>query len=107
MLNEALVAAEHLDSAMEGPSVLHMSSLNKLDRAWLFEQIGSRRRCYVIEDHMVAGGLGDGVRRTLMSEPLKAPFEVVVLGLEELPACGTPQEVLRHHRWMGLRSQRE
>jgi len=55
------------------------------------------RRGYVLEDHHPHGGLGDYLLGVLAAEGLLAGRSFRKLAVEELPAWGTPREVLAHH----------
>jgi transketolase len=88
MLHEALTAAEALDGRVQ---VVNMPWLNRVDSRWLAELVEPFGEVLVLEDHAPVGALGDAVRRAL---PGRA---VTVFGVEGWPACGTPQEALRHH----------
>jgi transketolase len=88
MLHEALTAAELLGDRLQ---VVNMPWLNRIDGPWLAELVEPFPELLVLEDHAPVGGLGDALRRAL-------PERVVtVFGVEGWPACGTPQEALRHH----------
>jgi transketolase len=68
-----------------------MPWLNRVDGRWLAELVEPFPELLVLEDHAPVGALGDALRRAL---PGRA---VTVFGVEGWPACGTPQEALRHH----------
>jgi transketolase len=87
MLHEALTAAELLGDRR----CLNMPWLNRIDGRWLAELVEPFPELLVLEDHAPVGALGDALRRAL---PERA---VTVFGVEGWPACGTPQEALRHH----------
>jgi transketolase len=88
MLHEALTAAELLGGRLQ---VVNMPWLNRIDGPWLAELVEPSAELLVLEDHAPVGALGDALRRAL---PGRA---VTVFGVEGWPACGTPQEALRHH----------
>jgi transketolase len=88
MLHEALTASELLAERGVGLEVVDMPWLNRFDPDWLEGLRGDR--IYVVEDHAPVGGLGDALRR-------EQERDVVVLGVEGWPACGTPAEALRAH----------
>jgi transketolase len=88
MLHEALTAAELLDGRVQ---VVNMPWLNRVDTRWVTELVEPFEEVLVLEDHAPVGALGDALRRTL---PGRA---VTVFAVEGWPACGTPQEALRHH----------
>jgi transketolase len=88
MLHEALSAAEQLEGRVH---VVNMPWLNRVDGRWLRELVEPFGELFVLEDHAPVGALGDALRRAL---PGRA---VTVFGVEGWPACGAPQEALRHH----------
>ncbi|MGH3111110.1 MAG: transketolase C-terminal domain-containing protein, partial [Gaiellaceae bacterium] len=92
LLHEALLAAELLADA-EGVAlrVVSMPWLNRFDREWLLAEVATFENVVVVEDHSPVGGLGDALRRELGGRA------VTVFGVEGWPACGTPEEALRHH----------
>jgi transketolase len=92
MLHEALLASEQLAERGElSVRVVAMPWLNRFDRDWLADEVGSFGQVFVLEDHAPVGGLGDRLRGAL---PGRA---VTVFGVEGWPACGTPAEALRYH----------
>lgn len=97
MLHEALNAAEILDKQGFGLQVLNMPWLNRIDRRWLAEAVGSCHRIFVLDDHSPVGGLGDAVLNALADTGLLEARRFRKLGVEGYLACGTPQEALRHH----------
>ncbi len=101
MLNEGLVAAELLAERGVGLRVVAMPWLNRVDPAWLAEEVAGVEEIIVVEDHSVVGGLGDTLRRALAEASLADGRRVSVLGVDGWPACGTPPEALRHHRLDG------
>lgn len=92
MLHEALLASEHLAERAEmSVRVVAMPWLNRFDRDWLADEVGSFEHVFVLEDHAPVGGLGDRLRDALPGRT------VTVFGVEGWPACGTPAEALRYH----------
>jgi transketolase len=51
----------------------------------------------VIEDHGTVGALGDHLGRALICHDLLEGRQYEVIGVEGLPACGTPAEALNAH----------
>jgi transketolase len=88
MLHEALTAAELLEDQLH---VVNMPWLNRIDAQWLAELVEPFDDLFVLDDHAPVGALGDALRRMLGGR------EITVFGVEGWPACGTPQEALRHH----------
>jgi transketolase len=101
MLHEALSAAEILETEGFRLKVVNLPWLNRVDRDWLRETIGDRTAVFVLEDHAPVGGLGDALLNVLASEAWGRSRRFATFAVEGLPACGTPPEVLRHHRLDG------
>lgn len=97
MLHEALTASELLAENGFGLQVVNMPWLNQVETRWLHETLKPYRRVFVIEDHAPAGGLGDALLNAMMTEGLAEGRQLVKFAVEGHPACGTPQEVLKHH----------
>ena len=97
MLNEALLAAKFLEEKSFHLKVVNMPWLNRVNKEWLEETVGSCKAIYVADNHSSYGGLGDAVLNTIiLSEGLKTrTFKKIAI--EEYPACGTPQETLKYH----------
>lgn len=103
MLHEALLAGELLSERGVGLKVVNMPWLNRVDAKWLEETVEPYELIFVMEDHHPAGALYEhmlGVLASSRSQPL-AKRRVVQFAVEGWPACGTPQEALRHHRLDG------
>lgn len=97
MLHEALTAAERLAAQRFGLKVVNMPWLNRIDGTWLAETVGAIREVYVLEDHAPVGGLGDRLLEKLVAARSAQAFRFTKLAVEGFPACGTPQQALRHH----------
>jgi transketolase len=97
MLHEALLASEALAREGFGLAVVNMPWLNRVDRGWLKETVAGLRRVYSLDDHSPYGGLGDSLLNALNEEGLLASLVFRKMGIREIPACGAPFEVLRHH----------
>jgi transketolase len=97
MLHEALKAAEIAEKQNCAIEVVNMSWLNRFDEQWLEGLLAGHQRVYILEDHMVNGGLGDRLLAFLCGRRLLQKREFHILGLSEMPVWGTPQEVLSRH----------
>ena len=93
MLSQAWLAAERLTAQGIDCAVVDLPWLRGLDGAWLGETVRSAP-LFVLDNHYSTGGQGDAVRAALAGRE----GEVHVLGVEDVPACGTNDEVLRAHR---------
>lgn len=79
-------------------TLVNLPWLNRIDTVWLREAIGRARHVITLDNHYVHGGQGDMIAAAIAGlRPTTVP-RVSKLGVTELPACGTNEEVLRHHR---------
>jgi transketolase len=85
LLSQAWAAAEELGDV----AVIALPWLRDVDGAWLGEVVGSAP-LLVLDNHVARGGQGDAVRAAI-----DRPVETIAV--EGIPACGTNEEVLRHH----------
>lgn len=97
MLHEAMVCAELLAEAGLSVGVANLPWLNRPSPDWLKSLVTESPNLFVLEDHMVAGGVGQHLLSVLNEHGLLGRLRYQVFGLTTLPACGTPAEVLRHH----------
>ena len=95
-LSAAVSAASRLKTKGLAVRVINLPWLNYFDEEWLSEAVDGVGRIFTIDNHLVAGGQGERVAAKLAAKGCRAP--VICLGVTELPACGTEQEVLRYHR---------
>jgi transketolase len=95
VLSEAWRAAELLEADSIDAGVLELPFLNRVDGRWLEEAVGDAE-LWVVDNHYVGGGQGSFVAAALAGLPLAVRLHLV--GIEEVPACGGNDEVLRHHR---------
>jgi len=98
MLTEAFRASAALRERGLRLAVIDLPWLNRVDPEWLRGTIGTRRLVVTLDDHYVAGGQGQLVAATVASLALAPSPRVLSLGVREIPACGSNDEVLRHHR---------
>lgn len=98
MLHEALRAAEILQEKKIGAKIVNMPWLNRIDTEWLQATINGNRAIYVLEDHSPVGGLGDHMLDAMSFIRRSGEAKFRKLGVTGVPACGTPAEVLSHHR---------
>lgn len=96
MLSEAWHASALLHDRLQ-VAVVDVPWLNRLDAAWLAGAIAGKRLVVTLDDHYVAGGQGQLIAATIAALPGTRP-RVINLGVREIPACGSNDEVLRHHR---------
>ncbi|MEF2232196.1 MAG: transketolase C-terminal domain-containing protein [Pseudodesulfovibrio sp.] len=71
---------------------------NRVDADWLAEATSGVGLVAVAEDHYVIGGLRDLISPSLLAlRDRGRSFRFVSMGLEGMPCCGRPDEVLRRH----------
>lgn len=75
--------------------VVNLPWLNRIDRAWLRGAVEGCRFVFTLDNHYVAGGQGDAICAVLAE--LGLGVKVRKLGLTDIPACGTHEQVLRAH----------
>jgi transketolase len=97
MLGEAMRAAKQLrDHTGLAVELVNLPWLNRVDQDWLLATAQGRRLIVSIDNHYVEGGQGDRLAVALAAAGAPAPLLRLAIG--EMPACGTNDEVLRHHR---------
>jgi transketolase len=97
MLAAAIRSSEILASERVGCRVVNMPWLNYVDPQWLVDVLEDIRLVVVVEDHAPVGGLGDCLLRAAAGADLLGGRVVRVLGVEGIPECGMPDEVLKYH----------
>lgn len=97
LLSEAFRAASELASR-HGIHVrlVDLPWLHRVDDDWLAETVRGHQRVVTLDNHYVRGGQGEYLAARLARLGLAARVEHI--GLRDVPACGTNDEVLRHHR---------
>jgi len=101
MLNEALHAGEILAERGISLKIVNMPWLNRIDGDWLTGVVGDCRHLFTIDNHAVYGGLGDCVLEALMKVDAVEGRRLHKFGIDGIPACGTPPEVLKFHQLDG------
>jgi transketolase len=97
MTAEAYNTAEEL--VKDGIEVLVVACpfLNRVNGAWFAEALKDVSLLVTIDNHYLNGGFGDQLLAALGREGNGFTARVLSLGLTDVPACGQPLEVLRHH----------
>jgi transketolase len=99
LLAEAWKAAAMVQE-QHGVSVrlVNLPWLNRVDPGWLKTTIAGASWLFTLDNHYITGGQGDMLLRTLAEHGLAAGIRARRLGVEDVPACGQNDEVLRAHR---------
>jgi transketolase len=98
LLTQAYLAAAALSERGVGLRVVNMPWLNRVDGPWLSETLAGCDRMLTLDNHYVAGGQGDMLISAAATSRLSRPPRAKKLGVQDIPACGTNDEVLRAHR---------
>ena len=95
LLYNALQAAEELQKAGIGASVLHMATIKPLDIEALASFAAEHDVIVTVEEHQVAGGLGGAVAEYLSETN---PKRIAMIGLRDtFGQTGDPEELLAHY----------
>ena len=77
--------------------VVNMPWLNYVDKAWLRNELKNIKIACCIENHYVKGGLGDRIASSILELNL-SHCNFHKFGIEDIPKCGTNDEVLIEHQ---------
>lgn len=97
MLDQALAAAERLVAQGVSAKIVNLPWLNQLDLAWLTEVLGDCATIMTLDNHYLAGGQGQMIAAALATSGMANNRQIINLGLNNIPACGRNDEILRHH----------
>ena len=98
LLSNAYEAAREIEAATGvGIRLVNLPWLNRVDRVWLKQVIGSCRSIVAVDNHYVHGGQGEMIAAAVAELGLEPAARVTRLGVTELPECGTNDEVLAYH----------
>jgi transketolase len=99
VLSGAYRAAEELAAEGLEVGVLELPWLRGVDGHWLAGQTG-RSLTLFLDNHYVTGGHGEACLSALAAAGATTG-RLALHGVEEIPVCGTNEEVLAHHRLDG------
>ncbi|MCC6178138.1 MAG: transketolase [Chloroflexi bacterium] len=97
LLPQAYEAARRLRERGIGLKVVNLPWLNQADPAWLRETVDGYPLLFTLDNHFVHGGQGEYLLSQVAQLGLAKPPRAVQVGVTEIPACGTNDEVLQHH----------
>ena len=97
LLSNAWEAADRLAKQGVNLRLVNLPWLNRVDRRWLREVIGSIRDVITLDNHYVQGGQGEMLAQAIGELALQPGVRITPIGVRELPVCGTNDEVLKHH----------
>ena len=98
LLGEAVRAARRLrDEHAIALTVINLPWLNRIDTAWFASVVAAMPAVFTLDNHLVHGGQGDMLLRTLAEVAPAATPLARRLGVLDVPVCGQNDEVLRAH----------
>lgn len=97
MLSNAVSAAQNFKKSGISAKVINLPWLNMVDVAWLEKELKNISTIVTIDNHYISGGQGETILATAAEAGLLNGKVVLRLGLSDIPACGSPAEVLAHH----------
>ena len=78
-----------------------MPWLNRFDNEWVLSELEGINEIYILEDHTTFGGLGDSIFNVINENVFQQAKKFNKFGIDEIPKCGTPMEVLQYHNLDG------
>jgi transketolase len=98
MMASAFDAARQLElEAGVSIRLVALPWLNRVDRSWLRQTVGTCRSLVTLDNHYVKGGQGEMIGAAIAELGLESAPRLTRLGVTELPECGTNDEVLAYH----------
>jgi transketolase len=97
MVSQAFAAAELLEAREVRCGVVALPWLGGIDGAWIAELAGDAP-ILCLDNHYPTGGQGDALLAALAEGAPEAAGRLRKLAVEEVPRCGTNDEVLVAHR---------
>jgi transketolase len=96
LLPQAWLAAEALRRDGISVRLLDLPWLNRVDGSWLRHEIEDVGAVLTLDNHYVVGGQGEMIAAAVAGLGVRAP-RVRMLGVTDVPVCGTNDEVLAAH----------
>lgn len=98
MLGEAIKAVEVLQKEHSLQiKVINLPWLNRLDVDWFFDEVSDLRLVLTLDNHYLTGGIADLINRCIATNEKLKNIQVINMGLNDIPSCGTNDEVLEKH----------
>ena len=100
MINELLKTRTELMKTGIKIKIINLPWLNYVDKEWLKEQIKGFKFLFTLDDHYESGGQGEMLLSNISQQPDKSDFPKILLkiGINEIPKCGSNEEVLSYHK---------
>ena len=97
VLTEAYHALSALARRSISAKLVNLPWLNRIDTDWLCETVRGMDWVFTIDNHYLSGGQGQLVASLLAQSNMRPLPRVHCFGVEDIPVCGTNEEVLRAH----------
>jgi transketolase len=96
LVSQAWLACDLLDDDRLSFGVVALPWLTSVDAAWLTRAVPSGA-IVCVDNHVRVGGQGEAVLASLAAAAPQAAARTTLVSVEEIPVCGTNDEVLREH----------
>lgn len=97
MLKEAYLASKILGKKGINMAIVNLPWLNRFNQKWFAEKFSTYKIIFTLDDHYIKLGQGEQIA-ALINSLRTLHLKVISFGLEEIPACGANEEVLKYHR---------
>tara|TARA_Y100000996_G_scaffold415580_1_gene411393 strand:- start:2790 stop:4706 length:1917 start_codon:yes stop_codon:yes gene_type:complete len=97
-LEQAVKASKKLESKGIALKVINLPWLNFVDIEWLKSVTEKVSHIVTLDNHYRIGGQGDYLASKFINFKDSKKIQFLKLGLDNIPECGTNEEVLRAHR---------
>ena len=95
LLYNALMAAQELQTAGIGVTVLHMATIKPMDTEAVAKLAAEHDAILTVEEHQVAGGMGSAVAEFLSATN---PTKISMIGIQDqFGQSGEPDELIAHY----------
>ena len=98
ILVEAMKAFVNLKSEGIFIKIISLPWLNKLDLYWINENLKNDEKLLICENHSIDFGFSDFVISKIFIDNKIRLRTIIKLGIEGIPVCGKPKEVLEYHK---------
>lgn len=99
LLTQAHHAAASLERLGLQIRLVSMPWLNRVDADWLQETVKGIPWVFTLDNHYLTGGLGERLLAVMGERGILRNARVHRFGLDQKPACGSYDEVLKTHRF--------
>jgi len=98
MINQASKACNILKKQNIKLKLINMPCMNNFEKKFLKKTIGNIKHIFFLEDHNINGGFSDLIISFMTNNEILSNQVLKKIGPDDFPACGTPDEVLKHHK---------